>query len=102
MKALLISLALTIGAIAPAHAQQAGAGAASALSDGVVRKVDNEQAKLTIKHGPIPNIGMPDMTMVFRVSNPQWLDQIKAGDRIRFSADKISGQYTVTGLEIVK
>ena len=27
------------------------------------------------------------------------LDQVKEGDKIRFTADKVGGQYTVTGIE---
>lgn len=45
---------------------------------------------------------MPAMTMVFRVQNAGWLDQVKPGDNIRFLADKAGGGITVTTLEIVK
>ena len=38
------------------------------------------------------------MTMVFRVKDPAMLDQVKPGDRVRFAADKIGGQYTVVGI----
>ena len=50
----------------------------------------------------IPSLDMPNMTMVFRVKNPAMLDQVKAGDRVRFAADKIGGQYTVVGIEPAK
>ena len=69
------------------------------LTDGEIRRVDKEAKKITIKHGPIPNLDMPPMTMVFQVKDPAMLDQVKAGDKIRFSADKIGGQYTVTKIE---
>lgn len=71
------------------------------MSDGEVRKVDKETGKITIKHGPLVNLGMPGMTMVFRVKEPAMLDQVKAGDKIRFAADKVNGTFTVTKLEIV-
>ena len=48
---------------------------------GEVRKVDKETGKLTLKHAPIPNLDMPDMTMVFRVKDPAMLDNVKAGDK---------------------
>lgn len=73
--------------------------AQEALSQGEVRKVDAEQAKITIKHGPLENLGMPGMTMIFRVSDRALLDNIKSGDAIRFRAEKIDGAYTVTHLE---
>jgi Cu/Ag efflux protein CusF len=38
---------------------------------------------------------MPAMTMVFLVENPALLEQVKAGDKITFVAEKIGGQFTV-------
>lgn len=75
---------------------------AQTFTDGEIRRVDKEAKKLTIKHGPIPNLNMDGMTMVFQVKDPAMLDQVKAGDKIRFQADKIGGQYTVTKIEAVK
>jgi Cu/Ag efflux protein CusF len=88
-------------AIAAAFAL-AGPVLAQALSDGEIRRVDKEAKKLTIKHGPIPNIGMESMTMVFHVKDPAMLDQVKSGDKVKFAADKIGGNYTVTKIEVVK
>lgn len=72
---------------------------ASTLTDGEVRKVDKDAKKITIRHGPIANLDMPAMTMVFRVQDPVMLDQVKAGDRVRFVADKVNGALTVTRIE---
>jgi len=72
------------------------------MADGEIRKVDRDAAKLTIRHGEIKNLEMPPMTMVFRVKDAAMLDQVKAGDKVKFSAEKIGGQYTVTGIEAVK
>jgi Cu/Ag efflux protein CusF len=72
---------------------------AAALTDGEVRKVDKDAKKLTIKHGPIQNLDMPAMTMVFQVKDPAMLDRVKAGDKVKFSAEKIGGAYTVTWIE---
>lgn len=71
------------------------------LSEGEVRKIDKAAGKLTIKHGPLDNLGMPAMTMVFRVKDAATLDQVKPGDRIRFLAEKVDGVFTVTKLEVV-
>ena len=68
-------------------------------TDGEVRKIDKAQSKITLKHGEIKKLDMPPMTMVFRVKDPAMLDQVKQGDKIKFSAEKIGGQYTVTGIE---
>jgi len=61
--------------------------------------VDKEANKITLRHGPIPILDMPAMSMVFQVKDPALLDQVKAGDKIRFSAEKIGGQYVVTRIE---
>lgn len=72
------------------------------LSEGQVKKIDKDQGKLTIKHGPLENLGMPAMTMVFRVQDASWLDRVKPDNRIRFLAEKVNGALTVTTLEVVK
>jgi Cu(I)/Ag(I) efflux system protein CusF len=68
------------------------------LVDGEVRKVDKEQGKLTLRHGPIPNLEMGGMTMVFRVTDPKWLDSLKEGDKLSFTADRVNGVFTVTSI----
>ena len=75
---------------------------AQQLADGEIRRVDKEAKKLTIKHGPIPNLSMESMTMVFHVKDPAMLDRVKAGDKVKFTADKIGGNYTVTRIETAK
>lgn len=69
---------------------------------GEVRKVDKETGKLTLRHAPIPNLDMPDMTMVFQVKDRAMLDRVKAGDKVRFAADKVGGQFTVVRIETVQ
>lgn len=93
--------ALALSSISGAHAEPAGTGASAsnAMSTGEVKKVDKSAGKITIKHGPLENLGMDAMTMVFRVSDQGMLDQVKAGDRIRFVAEQPNGQLTVTRLE---
>ena len=71
-------------------------------TEGEIRKVDKDQGKITIKHAPILNLDMPGMTMVFRASDPKALEMLKAGDKVRFSAEKVNGVLTVTAIETVK
>jgi Cu(I)/Ag(I) efflux system periplasmic protein CusF len=75
---------------------------AGALSDGEVRKVDKDAKKITIKHGPLANLDMPGMTMVFQVQDPAMLQQVKPGDKVKFRAEKVGGTFTVTRIEQVK
>jgi Cu/Ag efflux protein CusF len=73
-----------------------------AMTSGVVKKVDKGAGKVTIRHGPIENLGMPQMTMVFRVKDPAMLDRLKEGDEIRFIAENVDGAYTVMSFEAAK
>jgi len=109
-----LTVAAAVGAAVPFAAQPAAAeethhradpqqvAQAAALTDGEIRKVDKETKKITIKHGPIQNLDMPGMTMVFQVKDPAMLDQVKAGDKVKFSAEKVGGAYTVTRIEPAK
>jgi len=81
-------------------AAQAGATAQSGdMAEGEVRKVDKDAKKITIKHGPLPKLDMPPMTMVFQVADAALLDQVKPGDKIRFDAEKTGGAFTVIKIE---
>src|ERR1700693_3383108 len=71
----------------------------SGMSSGEVKKVDKDTGKITIKHGPLANLGMPAMTMVFHVKDAAMLDQVKQGDQINFVAEKVNGALTVTKIE---
>ncbi len=113
MKTIFSSLLLSLALGATASAQQKAvdhaahhpasaaspAAAAADMSEGEVRKVDKDAKKLTIKHGPILNLDMPAMTMVYRVKDSAMLDQVKAGDKVRFQAEKIGEALTVTNID---
>ena len=77
----------------------ASAQAQTPWTDGEVRKIDTGAGKLTLRHGPIQNLDMPPMTMVFNVRDKAVLDQFKAGDKVRFRAVNDAGKFTVTTIE---
>ena len=92
---LIIALALAIGA--------QSAVAQSDLIDGQVIKVDQSAGKITIKHGPAPKLGMDQgMTMVYKAQDPAMLKAMKSGDKIKFDADLVNGQFTVTKVQKTK
>jgi Cu(I)/Ag(I) efflux system periplasmic protein CusF len=67
---------------------------------GEVKKIDENAAKITLKHGPAKSLGMDEgMTMVYRVKDPAWLKQVKVGDKVKFEAEEAGEGYTVTKLE---
>lgn len=72
------------------------------MADAEVRKIDKDGRKLTLKHGEIKNLEMPPMTMVFKVKDVALLDKVQVGDKIKFSAEKIDGAYTVTDIAAEK
>lgn len=81
----------------PTHAS---ASTPAKMVDGQVKKIDKSAGKVTLAHGPLANLGMDmPMTMVFRVKDATWLDQMKEGDKIRFMADNVNGAITVVQFE---
>ena len=108
MKALVTSILLASTLAAPAMAQpkaddhaahhSAAAAKATEMSEGEVRKVDKAARKLTLKHGEIKNLDMPPMTMVFQVKDGAMLDQVKAGDKIRFVVEQAATGLVVTDI----
>ena len=96
LKMMMLALAL---AAAPLPAAATNHEGTAPLADGEVRRVDREAKKITLRHGPIPNLDMPPMTMVFQVKDAALLDKAKPGDKVRFSAEKAGGQYVVTRIE---
>ena len=77
----------------------AGKSAADEQSEGTVKKIDAAAGKLTIAHGPLKNLGMPPMTMVFKAKDPAMLKGLKEGDSIRFVAEQSGNDYFVTKLQ---
>jgi Cu(I)/Ag(I) efflux system protein CusF len=112
LPALLLFLASPLPAsvhAADAHDPHAGHGmtapsatASTPLVEGQVKKIDKAGGKLTLTHGPLTNLNMPAMTMVFRVKEAAWLNQLQPEQKIRFVADSINGVLTIVRLEVTK
>jgi Cu/Ag efflux protein CusF len=66
---------------------------------GTVEKVDVSAGKITLDHGPIPNLNMDAMTMVFRAQDPTLLQGVKEGDKVKFQADRVNGQLSVVRID---
>jgi Cu/Ag efflux protein CusF len=93
---------LAAAAYSDTHQKPAAAQSSAALSDGEVRRVDKDAKKITIRHGPLANLDMPAMTMVFQVDDPAMLDKVKPGDKVKFQAEKVGGAFKLTQIEAVK
>jgi Cu(I)/Ag(I) efflux system periplasmic protein CusF len=68
------------------------------MSSGEVVKVDKDAGRITLKHNGIKTLEVPAMSLVFRVANAAWLNDVAAGDRVRFRAERVDGQYTITAI----
>jgi Cu(I)/Ag(I) efflux system periplasmic protein CusF len=92
--ALMAAAVLALLAATPASAQ---------MIAGTVMKIDEPAGKITLKHGPIKKLDMDEgMTMVFRTADPAMLKAVKVGDKVKFDADNVNGQFTVTKIEKAK
>jgi Cu/Ag efflux protein CusF len=89
------AICLSAGLLTAAAAQQNSV-------DGTVEKIDKGAGKVTLKHGPIKNLDMEAMTMVYRVQDPSVLDKLKVGQKVKFEADRVNGQISVTKIEAAK
>ncbi len=68
---------------------------AQAMAEGVVRRIDLDNNKITIRHGELKALDMPPMTMVFVAKQPELLKSLAPGDEIVFEAFEANGQYSV-------
>jgi Cu(I)/Ag(I) efflux system periplasmic protein CusF len=92
--------ALQISVVAAAALAASSVVGQTTMVDGQVIKIDEAASKITIKHGPLKRFDMDEpMTMVYRASDPAALKNLKAGDKIKFSADRINGQFIVMKIE---
>jgi len=73
--------------------------AADQLSEGTVKKIDAASQRVMLTHGPIENLGMPPMTMMFKVKDATMLKQVKNGDKVHFRVEDLGGEYTVVRIE---
>jgi Cu/Ag efflux protein CusF len=47
----------------------------------------------------IRQVNAQSMTMVFAVQDPKMLNNVKAGDKIKFTAERVNGIITVTKIQ---
>jgi Cu(I)/Ag(I) efflux system membrane protein CusA/SilA len=104
----IIAATLALATLTTTHAQDmkmpmkpaAGTSAASMpLVAGEIRKIDTHKNLIVLRHGDIPNLAMPAMTMGFEVTDRKMLDGLKVGDKVQFQAEAINGKAMVTELK---
>lgn len=85
----------------PAAAPHGEAAATGALSEGEIIRWDPGTLKLTLRHGEIKPLGMPPMTMVFRVPDASMVGSLQPGDKVLFGVKRVNGVFQVTRLQAV-
>jgi Cu(I)/Ag(I) efflux system periplasmic protein CusF len=85
-----------------AATQMVGALAQVPITNGEVTRVNTRTKEITIRHEPIPHLGMESMTMAFPVKNAEVLERVKPGDKVRFTAEKIGDEAVITKIEVSK
>ena len=64
---------------------------------GIVTKVDKD--KVTIKHGPVPTINWPSMTMAFKVKDKALMDKLGKDKKVDFEFKQEGNDYVVTAVK---
>lgn len=62
-------------------------------------EVDFQAREIVIRHGPLPELDMPPMAMVFKVADSSLLYKVRKGDRVKFKAGLVDGRFGVVEIE---
>ena len=81
------------------HTHMGPSQAAVPMTDGEVRKVDQANGKVTLKHGEIKHLDMPGMTMVFTARDKGLLAALKPGDKVSFRVVDEGGKLVLTDIQ---
>jgi Cu/Ag efflux protein CusF len=94
LKKYVLALGLTVSTLGMTLGLN-GSALAQATAEGVVRRIDLDNNKISIRHGEIKALDMPPMTMVFVAKKPELLKALSPGDEVVFEAFEANGQYSV-------
>jgi Cu/Ag efflux protein CusF len=67
-------------------------------ADGEVRRIDKARGTVLLKHGEIKSIKMGPMTMAFKLKEPAMADQLKEGDKVKFTVEAKGEDLIVTSI----
>ncbi len=115
MKALKMSMLMVVGGITLAvlampsavaqethshqHKSEEVQTASDEMTTAVIRKLDSEYGKITLKHEAIKSLGMPGMTMVFQIEDKTLFDGLSQGDNVRFKVEKKGTAFVIMAIE---
>jgi len=85
----------------PATSSSADA-TATHIAEGTLNSINLDEGTVNISHGPVPSADWPEMTMGFKLENPESARAREPGQRIRFEFTIEGGMSaTVTNIEKV-
>ncbi len=68
-------------------------------AEGSVDGIDLKAGTVSLKHGPVPTLKWPAMTMEFKAANPALLNGLKPGEAVAFEfVERQPGEYVVTSI----
>ncbi|OUM00080.1 copper-binding protein [Variovorax sp. JS1663] len=65
---------------------------------GEIVKIDAERGEVTLRHEPIAHLHLPARTTIFHYVDARVILRAKAGDKVRFRADRFEGTLRVTAI----
>jgi Cu/Ag efflux protein CusF len=81
------------------HGGSGGAAQNAYSAEGVVKALDDDS--ITISHGPIPELRWGPMVMTFLVPDPALLQDVQAGDKVRFVFTPRGRTNIIIELEVI-
>jgi len=71
-----------------------------ARGEGEILSLDRAAGKVKLRHGPMPDLDWPPMTMRFHVQDPSMLEGLQEGQTVRFEVHmRPDGSPTITHIE---
>ena len=78
--------------------EQPGNKAQTYRTTGIVKKLDEQSARVTIAHQPVEALGWPAMTMTFSVKDRKLIKKLHPEEKIKFEFVKHGSGYLITGV----
>lgn len=90
---------LTAGLMALAAPFAAYGQALTHQASGVVKKVDRENGKVTLAHGPVKTLNWPGMVMPFVIEDKKLFEGLAAEKKVDFEFVQRGNKYVITSIK---
>lgn len=83
----------------PDQARTTSASQNTTSGSGLVQSINNERGVVTIKHGPLPALGMMAMTMSYVVKDKSQLANLRPLQKVEFELSYDGNNYLITEIK---